>query len=68
MIAGQIIDKIAKELETTKINNEFYNTIDEVMDASLKVIAYANKIGLNNLNYFMAGDHVIGTNLNNNSA
>ncbi|MGD9900934.1 MAG: hypothetical protein AB7S44_00135 [Spirochaetales bacterium] len=64
---NKIINKITLSLTENKIENDYYSNIDGIIRQSLQDLAHKHQINGDTLNCFMAGDHVLGTNLTNSS-
>jgi|LGVF01.2.fsa_nt_gb hypothetical protein len=66
-IKKEVINKITKDLSEDKIDPGFYNHIETILSNALSDVANLNNIDETSLNFFMAGDHVLDSNLKANS-
>jgi hypothetical protein len=66
-IPKELMEKMATKLQNEQLTNEFYDAVETLMQKALTQVSKENNLPINQLNFFIAGDHMLNTNLANNS-
>ena len=66
-ISRELMNKMAQKLTIERLSQEFYNNIEGLLQDVLVDVSKKNNLPLNQLNFFIAGDHMLNTNILNSS-